>query len=35
MRRRKAEIFAALAGELEALDARYGVKSRLAAELES
>jgi predicted aminopeptidase len=35
MRRRKAEEFAALVADLEALDARYGVKSRLVAELES
>jgi predicted aminopeptidase len=35
MRQRKAQIFAALADELEALDARYGFKSRLVAELES
>jgi predicted aminopeptidase len=35
MRSRKAEEFAALAAELEALAARYGVKSQLAAELRS
>ena len=33
MRRRKSEVFAALVDELEALDARFGVKSRLAEEL--
>jgi len=33
MRKRKADIFAALVGDLGALDARYHVKSRLAAEL--
>ena len=33
MRQRKAEVFAALVAELEALDARHGVKSALAAEL--
>jgi predicted aminopeptidase len=35
MRQRKAQEFAALVADLEALDARYGVKSRLAAELAS
>jgi predicted aminopeptidase len=35
MRRGKAEEFAALVDELKALDARYGVKSRLVAELEA
>jgi predicted aminopeptidase len=35
MRRGKADEFAALVGELKALDARYGVKSRLVAELEA
>ncbi|HET9863976.1 MAG TPA: aminopeptidase [Steroidobacteraceae bacterium] len=35
MRRRKAQIFAALADDLRALDARYGFRSRLVAELES
>ena len=35
MRERKAQEFAALVADLEALDARYGVKSRLAAELAS
>lgn len=34
LRRRKQEQFAALAGELRALDARYGTRSALAAELE-
>jgi predicted aminopeptidase len=33
MRRRKAEVFAAMVDELEALDAHFGMKSRLAAEL--
>jgi len=33
MRRRKAEVFAALVAELNALDRRYGVKSALADEL--
>jgi len=33
MRRRKAEVFAALVAELNALDKRYGVKSALADEL--
>ncbi len=33
MRRRKAEVFAALVAELQALDKRYGVKSALADEL--
>jgi len=33
MRNRKAEEFAAMVAELDALDARYGVKSRLAREL--
>jgi predicted aminopeptidase len=33
MRNRKADEFAAMVGELNALDARYGVKSRLAQEL--
>jgi predicted aminopeptidase len=35
MRQRKAEEFAALVADLKALDARYGVHSRLVAELES
>jgi predicted aminopeptidase len=35
MRQRKAEEFAALIADLKALDARYHVKSRLVAELES
>jgi predicted aminopeptidase len=35
MRRRKAEEFTALVADLAALDARYGVNSRLVAELES
>ncbi len=35
MRQRKAEEFAALISDLKSLDARYGVKSRLVAELES
>jgi predicted aminopeptidase len=35
MRQRKGEIFAALAKDLAALDARDGFKSRLVAELES
>jgi predicted aminopeptidase len=35
LRRRKADTFAALVDELRALDARYGVKSRLAQELAS
>jgi predicted aminopeptidase len=35
MRARKAEEFTALTADLRALDARYGVKSRLVAELES
>ena len=35
MRQRKAEEFAALVADLKALDARYGVKSHLVAELQS
>lgn len=35
MRRRKAEEFAALLADLQALDAKYQVKSRLVAELEA